>query len=166
MAAVFPPPPPDPYAGLDGLERAWNRWRDWIMVDLPRQWDEFMSLLSQLGGSGGGGGGTGGGTGSSDSTVRHYPIPIGWALSDLSPADQITARNYIAAWPMALEGGVVTFVDNAKLRDGPINPVKVAVAALGWVGGIGIVSTGLVPWGSPKLKHPDAAWYPGVPFPA
>ena len=142
--------PPDPYRGLSGVERAWQEFKDWLSLTLPRQWSELAGLLALLGsGTGGGGGGTGGGGGGGGVNVRER--------------DQVTALEYVAAWPLAYSQGVTIAAFPVGLL-GTRNPYVVAMALLGWVHHTNGYSSRLLPWGvifEPRIS--DRIWYPGLP---
>ena len=86
------------YDGMAGLTAAWARWRYWINVELPDQWNQLAALYAQLGGSGV----------SSEATAGSGPIPppadpfAAWRVDVLSPSDQTLAHtlanNWIALW--------------------------------------------------------------------
>lgn len=164
MAAVFPPPPPDPYQGLEGLDRAWARWRDWIMVDLPRQWNEFMGLVSALGGTGGGGGPPPPPPPPPVPVYEHYPIPDWLTMDKLSPEDQGRAQGYILTWPLAVTSGGRVMPSFYSLSSTVATPELVAMALLQWWG----YNTGfgwrILPWDDPMRTSGRVIWFPGMPL--
>lgn len=157
--------PPDPYRGLSGIERAWEDVKAWLMVTLPRQWNDLAGLLALLGaGSGGAGGGAGGGGTVPPDQVRNYPIPAGYRLSDLSLAGQDEALRYVATWPDAYSRGVWIDFTPDHFRYTP-DPVTVAIALLGWTANPRVGHTYITPWNAPDNPiNGDRFWYPGLQF--
>lgn len=156
--------PPDPYRGLDGLERAWSRLVDWLRVDLPRQWDELAGLLGLIG------------VASPPSgpppppppppippqTNRPYPIPDLYQLANLTHDEQIAALAMVQAWPIALAAGNDPSVALGFGNPQP-NPTTVALALLGWEAAFWDGSYHAVPWGESATRYPNASvWFPGL----
>lgn len=87
----------DLYDGIVGLTAAWERWRYWINVELPDQWQQLQALYAQLGGSGA----------QSEITSTLTTAPGPYDIRSLSAADQQRVREIQSGWAAAFAAGTL-----------------------------------------------------------